>query len=261
MVMPYDEAARELYHEVLAVMDGAFARLESQVQKPIKIEMHGHWAYRYAEQTIHQAMVLKLVRVVSGLRTAQILLEVGHVQEQGVFQRILDELNEDIFFLVLGANDAGPLHQEYLDYFFQEEFEDGKTALESAQKRGMVSRKKIRAYLASKTIDPSTGINVSKTVFNTYSGFVHAAAGHILEMYGGSPPQFHMSGMLGTPRAEEYGQDLGNYFFRSLLSFIGVAKAFGDAELVASLYGFRDRFDEVSSGAYQLKGSASTKSK
>ena len=57
--------------------------------------------FRCVEQSIYQAIILKLARVVSGLHAALLLLEHGHIQEQAMFHRIHDELDEDILFLVL----------------------------------------------------------------------------------------------------------------------------------------------------------------
>ena len=40
-----------------------------------------------------------------------------------------------------------------------------------------------------------------------YSGYVHAASPHIMEMYGGNPARFHVRGMHGTPRQDEHRDD------------------------------------------------------
>ena len=130
-------------------------------------------------------------------------MECGFVQEQAALQRILDEINEDITFLAYGVinGDVTSLHQSYLDAFFEEEF-DAYTALDSTQKRAPIHRRKIHAYLSrmDSGIDSSTAIEVSRTVSKIYSGYVHAASPQIMDMYGGSPPRFHVRGMLGTPR-------------------------------------------------------------
>jgi hypothetical protein len=58
--------------------------------------------------------------------------------------------------------------------------------------------------------DPSRRIELYRTISKVYSGFVHGASPHIMEMYGGDPPHFHTKGMLGTPRIEEHADDLWN---------------------------------------------------
>lgn len=94
----------------------------------------------------------------------------------------------------------------------------------------MIPRKKIHAYLArieDVELDPSTHQEVIRTISKGYSGFVHGASPHIMDMYGGNPPYFHTKGMLGTPRMEEHADDLWNYVYRSFLSHIAVGKAIG----------------------------------
>jgi hypothetical protein len=50
-----------------------------------------------------------------------------------VLQRVLDELSEDVLFLcnAIILNVRTAKHDDFLDAFFQEEFDDGKSALES----------------------------------------------------------------------------------------------------------------------------------
>ena len=90
----------ELFQHTLNVLESAFRTLERQVPKPIKILLSDSFVFRYKEQTMHQALIQKLVRVVSGLHAAKCLLERGFVQEQGILQRMLDECGEDILLFV-----------------------------------------------------------------------------------------------------------------------------------------------------------------
>ncbi len=63
-----------------------------------------------------------------------------------------------------------------------------------------------------------------------------------MDMYGGSPPTFHVAGMLGTPHEEDYRQDFWNYMFRALCTFGLAAAAFGDAALLEAVRRYRDEF-------------------
>jgi len=76
-------------------------------------------------------------------------------------------------------------------------------------------------------LDPSTHQKLIRTISKAYSGFVHGASPHIMDMYGGNPPHFHTKGMLGTHRMEEHADDLWNYVYRSFISHILVGKAIG----------------------------------
>jgi hypothetical protein len=138
-----------LYDQALANMERTVHGLAQRVSPPQSVPYKDSFVFRYVERTLHQALVQKLARILTGLRAARLLLENGLLQEQGALQRILDELHEDVSFLALAViyDDHTPLHQAYLDAFYEEEF-DAETALESTQKRPMISRQKIRAYIA-----------------------------------------------------------------------------------------------------------------
>ena len=240
----------ELYDQALHNMENTLQGLAKRVPQPQLVPHMGTSAFRYTERSIHQALVQKLARSVNTLHAARLLMEYGFVQEQAALQRILDEINEDITFLAFGViyGDITKLHQEYLKAFFEEEF-DADTALASTQRRPMPPRKKIHAYLARidcGSLDSSTAIEVSRTVSKTYSGYVHAASPQIMDMYVGNPLRFHVRGMLGTPRHQEHRADLWNYFYRNILSFGFVAKAFGDDKLFALIRDFSKEFMRLS---------------
>lgn len=235
-------------------MESTLHGLAKRVPQPQLVPHMGSSAFRCAEKSIHQALVQKLARSISTLHAARLLMEYGFVQEQAALQRILDEINEDITFLAFGVirGDVTPLHQSYLDAFFEEEF-DADTALASTQKRAMIPRRKIHAYLAriDSGLDSSTAIGLARTVSKTYSGYVHAASPQVMDMYGGSPPRFHVRGMRGTPRHHEHSADLWNYFYRGILSFGFVAKAFGDEKLFDSIRDFSQEFMRQSGTDYE----------
>jgi hypothetical protein len=250
---------RILFRETLTQLDSAFEALEKNVPPPQIVQRKGGFVYRYVERSVQQAIILKLARVVSGLRAALLLLENGYVQEQAAMQRLIDELQEDIQFFVfaLTIDEVTDLHVRFLDAFFEEEFNDDDDPLTSKQRRPMIPRRKIRAYLTSietPQLSRSDANNVSRTISKAYSGYVHAAAPHIMEMYGGKPRRFHLDGMLGTPRILEHANDLWNYFFRGLLAFRGAAYAFEDADLAKQLEIFQISFESASEVKYRQHG-------
>jgi hypothetical protein len=141
-------------------------------------------------------------------------------------------------FLVYGINDGmTELHERLLEYFWEEEVDESGNMMDSRQKRGMVSRDKIRAYLGNIAgiKDPSTAIEASRTIYKAYSGFVHGAAPQIMNMYGGNPPKFQTKGLRGSPRVEECYDDLWNYMYRGFVSYVTVLKVLGWNEHVEAL--------------------------
>jgi len=244
----------DLYLQTLCHMESTLSDLENRVPEPQRVPMGDSFAFRYIEKSIHQAIVQKLARLISTLHSARILLECGFIQEQAALQRMLDEFMEDITFLSYAAisNDMTELHRAYLDAFYEEEFDKPEDSIGSTQKRPMVKRQRIRAYLAKledNALDPSSWVAVTRTISKAYSGYVHGASPHIMEMYGGNPPKFHVSGMAGTPRFAEHRDDLWNYFYRGICAFGFSAKAFGDDVLFSSIQHYRDEFAERSGKA------------
>lgn len=245
----------DLYKEALQNMEASLRVFEKQVPPPQLVTLGGHKVFRYTEKTIHQAIVQKLARLVSGLHAARLLLAHGYLQELGSLQRMLDEFREDIEFLCLGAinNNLTDLHARYLDAFFQEEFDKPGDPVGSTQNRPMIPRKKIRACIAkdeASELEPSRGIVLSNTIASAYSGFVHGASPHIMEMYGGNPAQFNVRGMLGSPRMDGHEKDIWSYFYRGIVAFGFAAKAFGAEELFKSIQGYCDHFASVSGKDY-----------
>lgn len=236
-----------MYELTLGSMDTWQATLARRVPPPKKVVRGRGYVFRYEEKNIHQALVQKLARIVSGLRAARLLLENGFFQELGTIQRTLDEFNEDVSFLAYGViYDMTELHCEYLGAFFEEEFDDPLSSMNSTQRRPMLPRKKIRAYIAriqaSAGLNPSLGTEVMRTIDKMYSGFVHGASPHIMDMYYGEPPYFHLGGMLGTHLESDHRNDLWNYFYRSIASFVMSTKAFGDEPLCQSIIQFMRDF-------------------
>jgi len=230
----------EHYSDYLTKMESVLHHFESLVPQPKRIPYLDHFVFRYTEKTIQQAIIQKLARIITGLKSAQLLLESGFFQEQAAIQRMVDEFEQDVDFLSFGLldNDITTLHKEYLDTFYEEEFDVPEDPVASKQKRAMVPRKKIIAYIARANPvndNPSRDIDVRKTLHKAYSGYIHGASFHIMTMYGGDPPRFHVSGMLGTPHEKHYRADLWNYFYRGLLSFGIAAHAFGEPQIANDL--------------------------
>src|SRR5262249_8070172 len=80
-------------------LESAFRFLEGRLPPPIRKAWKDGYVFRYAERTIHQAIVQKLARTISGLHAIEALLAQGLFQEQGIVQRVLDEIVEDTIFL------------------------------------------------------------------------------------------------------------------------------------------------------------------
>ncbi len=232
-----------LFVQCLDKMELWFPELEKSIQKPTKVSyLNKQIVFRYKEKSLEQALIQKLARVVTGLHSARLLLNNGFLQEQNALHRMLDEFQQDITFLCFARleNDFTDLHKKYLDAFYEEEFDRPEDPVYSTQKRPSIGRPKIHAYIAKKEAElgisnPSRGAELARTLHKAYSGFVHGASPQIMNMYGGWPPKFHISGMTGTPHEHAHRRDMWNYFYRGLHSFDEVAYVLGQFSIVKEI--------------------------
>src|SRR5882757_7167102 len=179
---------RPLFLECLAGLEDAFRVFEAMVPSPKLVERNGERYFRYREQTIHQGLVLKLARYISGLHAVDALLQRGLLQEQGAIHRILDEVREDIAFRAVAVTKGPvtPLHERYLAAFWTE-----ADPHKRAKKPDTPLRKNIRSYVVNSLLqvaDPSAVHDAGESVSAAYSGYVHASGANIMDLYGGDPP-------------------------------------------------------------------------
>jgi len=241
----------KIYHETNAFLEECFHALEAPVPPPLPIKQGEGWALRYDKKhhCLELAIVQKLARYISGLNASLLLLESGYTQELGAIFRTLDEFQEDIVFLALpivGGIEISETHNKYLEYFFQEEFDNPGNAFLSTQKRDSIPRKKIWSFIANSGqsgLNPHDQRELSRTISQAYSGYVHGASCHICDMIGGDPLRYFLSGMAGTSRQAEFAFNYWDYAYRGLISMMLAAKALGDAKIVNLGYKFIDHFE------------------
>lgn len=253
----------DLYKHTLQVLGTAFDVLYAQIGAPRIVRIGNEYAYRYEEKTIHQAIIQKLSRLVTGLQSAALLNRCGFLQEQAVVQRTLDEFHQDINFLSFAVifDERTELHDRYLEAFYEEEFDKPFNAIESTQKRPMIPRRKILAYLAKDRgtgYDQSSSIEVMRTLSKTYSGYIHGASPHLMELCYGEPPRFHLFGAKDSPLFGDHEADLINYFYRGILAFAVAAKAFGNEELFEKLRAYSGAFAKRSGRESDLRQTTET---
>ena len=235
------------YDNELILMNQWFENLFQKIVKPLLLISGTSYDYRFKEKSFKQAIIQKLARSVTGLRAINILNDAGLYQEQAALQRILDEVNQDILYLSMALiyDDITENHHKYLEYFYQEEYDDSPKPNTTAQGRGMVSRKKIRAFISKNRgtgINQSSAIDDSKILHKIYSGYVHAASPQIMELYFGNPPKFQILNSKLSPFRQDHIDDILNYYYRTIHSFAFAAKAFENDQLYAEIIEHSKKF-------------------
>lgn len=234
----------KLYVEISQVLEEAFRQIEALVAPPILYTRGAYPCFRYKDQSVEAAVIQKCARLISSLNASLILFRTGYFQELGAMIRILNEINEDILFLcqAIRTGEKTELHKKYLNAFYQEEFDNPDSAFLSTQNRPTVPRKKIHAAISripEQELNPSDNQELHRTLSQGYSGFVHGASTHIMDMYGGNPPRFHVSGMLNTPRTPEFIAGLWECFYGGLLTIMMISLSFKQDNMLRQLYSFR----------------------
>ncbi len=240
----------DLYGEALDVLDAQLPRISNCVEPPILTMRNRVLVFRYQDQTVEQALVQKVARTVSGLHAALILLQAGHLQELRAIYRMQDEFADDIVFLgdIIVSGKTTKLHTKFLADFWTEEYDVDGNPFQSSQKRDRVSRDKIQAAIARQSVspvNPSDGQETHRTIAKSYSGYVHGASPHIMEMYGGLPEQFHTHWKPGTPPHEAAMREATSYFYRGLLMLTHVAIIMQCRKAEDELRRIKDKFEEV----------------
>ena len=241
----------EIYNKVLDAMDEGLSIFMKEVPRPKEVPYKNHFVYCYTEKSIHQAIILKLVRMISGLQATQLLAEHGFVQEQASLQRMLDEITESIEFLSYAAisGDITDLHEEYLKAFYEE------MDVESSRNRPMIPRRRLRQYIesmdrkssqmAGKNQDIHKDVDPSRILTKVYSDCLHAAAPAIMDLYCGGTQTFHTRGVGGTPRHEEHIQDFMHVMFRAVLCFRLACLAFEEKNVLKKIKEASKPFNEL----------------
>lgn len=233
----------------LTNMRRTMRQLEKEVPPPVVIEVEpGHPHVRYVERLPSQAIVMKLARLTAALHSLLVLHQIGQLQDLGAIQRIVDEQNEDICFLCYSVikGELTPRHDEFLKEFWQEEMKNVGTPQMRSIPRHRVPREQIRAYLANlpeNGLNQSAAVQVTNLIGKAFSGYIHGAGSHIMELYGGEPAYFHVEGMVGTPFWMDQVENQQNYFHRSINAFGLAALAFGRNELCETIRAFRQDFE------------------
>jgi hypothetical protein len=221
---------QQLLEATVFALNECVQALSSSFPTPARVAVGDRFVFRHAEQNDLLLSFLKGVFIASANNAAIVLLRAGFVHETYALCRVIDEACEDIWFMATPLGEGGEPSQDqrrFINEFFQEEFAKPDDPL-SSTKRDRVPRQRIHAAVnrigGEARADPSTDQAVVKTLYQAFSGFIHGAYVHIMQQYGGNPPQFHTRGMLGTPRIEECQDNHVHYLYRSLLAMEQVAR-------------------------------------
>lgn len=211
-------------------------------------------AFRFASEshTDTVACFLKGAKTVSTLNACMVLLQVGHAQEIGALSRVVEDMCNEILFLIKPTGKDGLSlsddQEKFLDAFYKEEFADTENIMETHLVRDTVQNKKILAGVArlyGEILNPSDAQQMGKIMQRALSGYVHGAYPQIMEMYGGNPARFHLFGHHDGPRVYEWFNQLLTYIDRTILISVLIAKKMGAIEIEEKVRELKEEFETV----------------
>jgi hypothetical protein len=220
----------EMYTKELQYMEGTLLAFTKALPKPIEIILGESIAYRYLDQGVAPAIIQKLARMLNGLHASKLLLEHGLLLDHAALLRMIDENSEDITFLTfahLGGSEI-ELLKRFLTSFYQEEYDDPLRPLETHKSRDSIPRKKIRAAISRMSgvvQDQSKSQKVGDSLTKSFSGYVHGASPHIMELYDPSRVQFGVNGDPHQNLLQDCNENFWNPVYRGILAFAFAAKA------------------------------------
>ena len=233
----------------ISVLEGALAHFVDHIGPPRFLERPDP-RFRYASPSLLTFIVLRAVRIVSGLNALAVLLRAGFTQEMGILIRTISEFLTDIGFAqdAIGSQPPTSDQQRLADLYFTEEGDSAEELLARQRQPERVSRKKVRAAEARLVSpeNPHRTQNLKAAEENAFSGYVHGSYPCVMEMYEGGTERFLVKGMVGTPRIPIWRQQIAIYVHRALNVFASVAHGLGMQDLYETLIECRRHFEQSS---------------
>lgn len=225
---------------------GMVGRMAMAFPTPEPELLGGHPVLRHREKSNALAAVLKCVKLVSTLNGAAVLLRHGCVQEVAILCRVAHECCTDIAVLSGATEEDHERLQQILEEFYREEAAEPERLLATQAKRASVPRQKVIAALArtmQHVSNPSDTQSIFLAIERVLSGYVHSAYPHIMELYGGPERGYHMTGMLDTPRMDEWSPQVVGYLYRAMTITRAVASWLGRKAIEADVAAIRAEFE------------------
>jgi len=231
-----DAAIDNYLKTVLDRLGRQYQEMERSIEPPVPRQINtprgSGVIFRHTQQSDTLLCFLKGIKLVSTLNAVLLLAREGYGQECGALSRIANDCYMDILFLLKPRNGTEPSRDQerFFEECFQEEFDDPSLPFGGNQKRDMVGRKSVFAAYGSLVegqLNPSDAQTAMTTIHKALSGYIHGAYPHIMELYGGTPPHFHMSGMPNTVRQAEAWKQLVDETYRAIMVTELVARKLG----------------------------------
>jgi hypothetical protein len=211
----------------VAPLEWLIEEFATSLGDPILAGSDGNRAYRYQTPDVRHFCLLKGVRVASALNAMIALARMGYTQELYVLTRTVVEFTSDIEFVL---EDGPPDHTAAVEKYVREFFEDAHRGLNAVVLKAEVRRGIVHAKLGETLDEIAKQIGATEVrqpaaklytgMYRTYSNYVHGKYPETMDLYGGIPGRFHLTGMAGTRKDSENLAQLDNLIEMASNAFV-----------------------------------------
>ena len=234
--------------EVIKFLADRIRPIAAVVGKPSLVGEDGREHFVYENPDARTITVLMLVRIVSGLRAALILIWQGNGIEGACMLRCIDEFTGNILFVKEALETGKPTseQQKYIDDYFVDRYQTLEEKLQQPIPSGHLVRKQKRRASEGRQLspdDPHAVIKMSEVIDSTFDGYVHGSYSSAMELYngGGSREGFRVGGM--PERLPEWRKTLAQYVHRTTNMMGIVALGLGLRQTADELVKKREEFE------------------
>jgi hypothetical protein len=222
------EATLQSLQQRIEALDRLLSLFAATLGRPRTHRLILERGFRYDAPDVRHFCLLKAVRVASSLNACIVLAGSGFTQEVHTLLRSIVECATQIDF-VLDPNDSQD-HREAVKKCIDGYFADSRRDPRAEVKQERMQQSRVHAALG-RTLDgfvtqeesAEERIPAAKRYSNLWrngSNYVHARYPETMDLYGGTPGQFHLRGMRGTPKEQELLEILDTYITTASMTFV-----------------------------------------
>lgn len=168
------------------------ATIGNAVRVECNVNGTDQFAYEYQDQSLKTVVVLKLVRATQGVTAMYVLARDGFFVDSGAAGRCVYEALQEVYFML----EEYPKQSQTVDQFIKHYFE-GTLLGHQRRKTPSVPTKKVRAAwvrFMKKRQDDETQRQL-ESIYDGFSGYIHANYVHSMEIYNGKNHTFSLAGV------------------------------------------------------------------
>jgi hypothetical protein len=207
--------------------------------KKVPLDDGFHWDFE--EHSARTVILGKVVRIISGLRGAMILADLGYVTECSTILRIIDDFIFEIEFLVDGCGSHEPPkgYEQFIKQYFDPMPTNSDEYAAQGKNRWVARDQILEGFVRSTqrlTKDSDKVRKAARFVSYAYDKYVHGGYLTAMELYREKTNQFMLAGHDGDLEREFTKRMVAGRLFQSLAAFVKVASLFGNDAAVRNFH-------------------------